>query len=328
MQDKLLKYADSRRGNKILEQALRFLHLKKVFYTKSMLTAPWGISLPQSHDSLIFHFVTSGKMVLELSSEHFVLNAGDFVIVPQGERHVIKSENGAPISNLKDLSIEVITKDFQTLEFGDGGESCELVCGHVTFEDPAAHRFLQLLPRVLKINSTYQNLSNTIHTLIKLLSEETQNPCVGGEIVISRLTDILVIKTLRAHLKSSNASKQFNLLGVRDKKIAKAIACLHEKPHKKWRLLDLAQHSGMSRTSFALTFKELVGTTPMNYLNNWRMAVARNKLLQSDERIVKIALDVGYSTEASFSRAFKSTVGISPSDYRKSLVSTKPELKF
>ena len=207
--------------------------------------------------------------------------------------------------------------DMKLFLFGGEGELCELVCGAATFDHPVAARLANLLPDYIYIRSSRSNFAGILRTLMQLLAFETSQMSIGGEAVITRLADIVVIQAIREYLSSHNELDIGWLNALRDKQIGKALALLHENPGTDWSLVTLAKSVNMSRTSFAQLFRKLVGTTPIEYLSDWRMSVAYKRLMQSSDKVLNIALDLGYKSESSFSRAFKKIKGISPGEVRK-----------
>lgn len=313
----LEKRIDTRIENDPTGQILHLLQMESVFYTRADLTHPWGIEMPPIKNSMMFHLVISGTFVAKVNSKQEILSAGDFIIVPHGEGHDIKSQTSVKTTRLEDLPIKHITERYETLSFGGEGQLCELICGAVTFDHPVAARLVNLLPDYIFIQSGKSDLANTLRTLMHLLAVETRQMSIGGEAVITRLADIVVIQAIREYLSSHNELDVGWLNALKDRRIGKALALLHENPGNDWSLVTLARNVNMSRTSFAQQFKKLVGSTPIEYLTDWRMSVAYQRLIQTNDKIMNIALDLGYKSESSFSRAFKKLKYLSPGEVRK-----------
>ncbi len=311
------KRIDTPIENDKVGQVLHLLQMKSMFYTKAQLRHPWGITMPVIPNSMMFHLVISGACTARIHSHEERLIAGDFIIIPHGQGHQIESGAGVKSTLLSDLPIIEVTERYEILDFGGGGELCELICGAVTFDHPIASRLIQILPDYIYIESSKSNLANTLRTLMQLLAMETMQMDIGGEAVITRLADIVVIQTLREYLTNNNQFQANWISALKDKRIGKALALIHQQPGHDWSLLELAEKVNMSRTSFAQKFRNLVGHTPIEYLTDWRMSVAYNRLIKTNENILNIALDLGYKSESSFSRAFKRIKDSSPSDVRK-----------
>lgn len=303
--------------NDPLSHILHLLQLKSVFYTNSYLTQPWGIEIPMIPNSMMFHFVVSGEMYADIAGRTYRLEEGDFIIVPHGRGHHIYSEGKPIIRHLEELPLVCVTERYETLEFGGNGPACELICGAVNFEHPIAERLNALLPDVLFVENNNSDLSNIIGTLLKLLSEETKSIGIGGEAVITRYADIVLIKAIREYLQTKTNIDVGWFKAMKDHRLGRIMAMMHDAPGNDWNLDSLAEYAGMSRTAFSQHFRKVVGETPIDYLTNWRMAVAYKELQSTTNSISNISMDLGYKSEASFSRAFKKVIGLPPGQVRR-----------
>jgi transcriptional regulator GlxA family with amidase domain len=152
-----------------------------------------------------------------------------------------------------------------------------------------------------------------------MLASEMAELAPGSELVVNRLADLLFIHSIRAHIGSQSEACKSGLLGaIFDRQIGVALKSMHEKVEHRWTVESLAAACGMSRSAFAVRFKELVGETPLEYLTNWRMQKASTLLNKGDRKLVEVAESVGYDSDASFSKAFKRVLGVAPTEYRRS----------
>ncbi len=143
------------------------------------------------------------------------------------------------------------------------------------------------------------------------MAEETREARPGGEAVISRLCDIVVIQAIRSWIERDPAAQTGWLGALRDPQIGTAMARIHAEPSRDWSVAALADEVAMSRSAFAARFTQLVGESAMRYVTRWRMHVALD-LLQRGRTVATTAHEVGYDSEAAFSRAFKRVMGTSP----------------
>ena len=150
---------------------------------------------------------------------------------------------------------------------------------------------------------------------LERMKEELRDPQPGGSLIAQQLAYMMLIQALRLHLVEGARSGVGWLFALADKQMSTAIACMHDDPGHRWMLQELAERAGMSRSIFALRFKETVGETPMEYLTRWRMLVAGDRLKNSDDSISVIALSLGYESESAFGKAFKREMGCSPKQY-------------
>jgi AraC-like DNA-binding protein len=134
---------------------------------------------------------------------------------------------------------------------------------------------------------------------------------------------MMLVQALRLHLEEGKAGVGW-LFALADKQMAAAITAMHADPAHPWTLQDLAERAGMSRSSFALKFKQTVGTSPMDYLTRWRMLLAGDRLAHSSDPVSVIALSLGYESESAFSTAFKRVMGCSPRQYSRGRAQASP----
>jgi AraC-like DNA-binding protein len=304
-----------------LGEALHFLRMSGTFYCRSELTAPWALALPPMKGCLSFHVVTAGRCWLEAEGdEPRRLEPGDLALVPHGEGHRLSSDPGTPAPRIDDLRHEKISERYAILRHGGGGAATGLVCGAVRFEHPAAHHLVKILPRVIHVESaTSSHLAMTdwMQSTLRLMAIEAKELRPGGETVITRLADILVIQAIRSWIERDPAAQTGWLGALQDKQVGRAIALIHREPSREWTVASLAGEVGMSRSGFAARFTELVGEPAMQYTTRWRMHVALTWLKEDDAALGEMATRLGYQSEAAFSRAFKRFMGVSPGAVRR-----------
>jgi AraC-like DNA-binding protein len=150
---------------------------------------------------------------------------------------------------------------------------------------------------------------------LERMREELRDPQPGGSLIAQQLAYMMLIQALRLHLADGARSGVGWLFALADNQMRAAITCMHDDPGHPWTLQKLAERVGMSRSIFALRFKETVGSTPMEYLTRWRMLLAGDRLKNSDDSISTIALSLGYESESAFGKAFKRVMGCSPKQY-------------
>jgi AraC-like DNA-binding protein len=140
---------------------------------------------------------------------------------------------------------------------------------------------------------------------------------VGGRNVSRAVGYMMLVQALRLHLADGARGGVGWLFALADKQMSAAITCMHDDPAHRWTIQELAERVGMSRSIFALRFKETVGATPMEYLTRWRMLLAGDRLNISDDSISVIALSLGYESESAFNKAFRRGMGCSPRQYSR-----------
>ncbi len=301
-----------------LGEALHFLRMTGTFYCRSELTAPWGLEMPAMPDCLWFHVVTAGRCWLEAGGgEPRCLQPGDFALVPHGAGHRLWTEPGVATPDVVGLPQDLLSERYSLLRYGGGGAGTTLICGVVRFDHPAAHPLLKLLPRVIHLDAADSAHADWMHSTLRLMALEARELRPGGETVITRLADILVIQALRAWMRKEPTARTGWLGALQDPQLGRALMLIHREPARAWTLASLASEVAMSRSAFAARFTERVGEPAMHYVARWRMHVALNALKEERPALGELASRLGYQSEAAFSRAFKRFIGISPGAVRR-----------
>ncbi len=298
-------------------EALRFVQMSGIFYCPSELTEPWGLELPPMENCVWFHAVTSGTCHLDVDGETRVVRAGDLAVIPHGAGHRAWGVEPAPTPPVFDLPHDYVSEQYAVLRHGGGGDRTNVVCGGIRFDSPSARRLVESLPAVIHIEASQSTRADWMRATLELMAEETQHVQPGNDAVISRLCDIVVIQAIRTWIERDPAAQTGWLGALNDEQIGTAIARIHADPGGDWSVASLADEVAMSRSAFAARFTDLVGESAMRYVTRWRMHVAVDLLQNGDANVSEVAAQVGYDSEAAFSRAFKRVIGVSPRAARK-----------
>ncbi len=301
-----------------LGEALHFLRMSGIFYCRSEVTAPWGIALPAIDGALSFHVLTSGRCWLEVDgAEPRWLLPGDFVLVPHSDGHRLLSEPGVRALRIEEIPHEEVGERYAILRQDGGGTPASLVCGAVRIDHPTAQHLLQLLPRVIHVEASRSPHTAWMESTLRLMAAEAKRLRPGGETVITRLADILVVQAIRSWIELDPAAQTGWLGALGDPSIGRALTVIHRDPAHPWTLASLAKAAGMSRSAFAARFAQLVGEPAMQYVARFRMHVAVSVLKEGNATLSELAGRLGYRSEAAFSRAFKRVMGSSPGTVRR-----------
>ena len=266
----------------------------------------------------MFHFVTAGRCRLDVKgSAALELRPGELALVPHGEGHKLASARGVPAAKLFDLYREPVSERYEILRHGGGGAATRIVCGAVRFEHPTAVHLVSLLPSVICSPAGNSPQTEWIHGTLRFMAGEASTMAPGSETIVTRLADILVIQAIRAWIASDPAAHGGWLGALQDRHIGRAMALIHREPARDWTLASLAAEVAMSRSALAARFTAKVGEPVMQYLTRWRMHLAMTRLRETDVGIGELADDLGYGSEAAFSRAFKRTLGMPPGAVRR-----------
>ena len=308
-----------------LGATLHQLQLAGTLYCRADLTAPWGIDIPALDDCMILHVVTTGRCWLEVGDDEPVLvEAGGVALVPHGAGHVMRSAPGAPATPLFDIPVETLSERSERIEHGGGGEPTQTLCVVVRFDQVAAARLVAQLPRVLRVDAWTAEDDDWLRSTLRFLAREARDLRPGGEAVLTRLADILVVQLIRRWLDTAPEPETGWLAALRDPHLGRALAALHQAPAHPWTVAELAEVAALSRSAFAARFTDVVGEPVMRYLTRWRLQLAREQLRKGDEPLVVLAERCGYRSEAAFCRAFKREFGLSPGRARREAAAAAP----
>ncbi len=300
-----------------LGEVLHLLRLSGSLYCRGELTHPWGVQVEDLDGLMVFIVVTSGRARLEIEGQPTrVLEPGTLTLIPRGIAHALRSDSCAPLTPLTEIPVERVSERYEIMRYGGGGELTQSTYGVMHFDHVSAERLLDALPPVVQIDS-WEDESGWLQSTLRLIAREARALRPGGETVITRLADVLVIQAIRSWLDTSPEAQVGWFAALRDPRIGRSLAAIHRSPEREWTVATLAQVAGLSRSGFSARFSELVGDSPLSYLTDWRMVSARQRLVRSPDPLSSIALEVGYQSEAAFSRAFKKRFGVSPGRARR-----------
>jgi AraC-like DNA-binding protein len=189
------------------------------------------------------------------------------------------------------------------------------VGGHFAFAGKHAGILLGVLPPIVHIRKESDKAA--MRWSLERMMQELRDPQPGGFLVAQQLAYLMLVQALRLHLAEGPQGGVGWLFALADTLLRAAINAMHDEPAHRWTLEDLAERAGMSRSIFALRFKQKVGASPMEYLTRWRMLLAGDKLTNTGDSISVIALSLGYESESAFSTAFKRVMGCSPRQYSR-----------
>ncbi|HEX5053299.1 MAG TPA: AraC family transcriptional regulator, partial [Planctomycetota bacterium] len=275
--------------------------------------------MPGAQHLIEYHVVKRGSCYGGLLGERTIaLGAGDVLVFPHGDAHVMSSSPnprpGKPDNQDVDRLLARASPPFPIRTGGGGEASHEVVCGFLGCDIRPFNPLIATLPRVLHVPADTANTH--LNALVALTLAESGERRAGSECMLARLSELMFIEVVRLHLQTLPPGNEGWLAGLRDPVVGRALSLLHGEPARAWTLESLAQAASVSRSALAERFRQFTGQPPMQYLAQWRMQIAAGLLAESNASVAAVAFDVGYGSEAAFSRAFKKLVGASPSAWR------------
>lgn len=316
----------------VLSDVLAAVRLKGAVFLDVDAGTPWvaetpaaeviaPVVMPDAEHIISFHLIMAGSCWAALSTGDtgppVKLTAGDVLVVPRGQQHVMSSEPGE--HGTPNLSLYRRPVD-QTLPFSirHGGESdtrTRFVCGYLGCDIRPFNPLLSALPDL--ICARPPEGGGWVGDLFHIALAERDRRRAGTETILSKLSELMFVEVVRRHIESLPEDSLGWLSGLRDRHVGEALKLIHGRPSDPWTLDGLAHEVGLSRTTFAGRFVHYVGIPPMQYLARWRMQLAARQLEIPGKNIAQVASTVGYESEAAFNRAFKKLIGTTPGGWRK-----------
>ena len=298
-----------------ISEVLDSLRLTKCCFSKATLRSPWGFEVP-ARTTAHFHYALKGDFFLTTATESHHLNSGDFVLIASGMAHALHDAPGSAISSFDALKPAAVASDAWDVRFGGSGRVAVLICGGIELGGRVAPPLIDLLPRVIVAPKPAQSGSSLRPTL-ELMGREAMARKAGGAAITNHLATVVVLQAIRGWLLTAAAAPGSWVKALTEPKLAMSISLMHRHPERRWTANKLAAEVGWSRSVFFDRFAKALGMPPNEYLTRLRMNIATTMLRDRSLGILDIAGRVGYSSEAAFSRAYKSIAGVPPSSVRR-----------
>jgi AraC-like DNA-binding protein len=282
------------------------------------------VLLPQAQHVVSYHVIRHGACWCESPGlEPLPLAAGDVLVVPHGHEYALTSQPGLrtgysaaeTLRWFEDMAAGRLP--FVVQEGGAGPERIDVVCGFLGCDALPFNPVLATLPPLLRIRLPAAGTGDRLETLLGYAVAESKGRSAGSQSVLLRIAELVFVEVLRAHLVAAGEEASGWLNGLRDPLVGQVLARLHAAPAEAWTLERLAHDVGASRTVLSDRFTQFVGLAPMLYLTRWRLQLAARRLLEPGAKVAGVAWEVGYESEAAFSRAFKRCTGVSPMTWRR-----------
>ena len=326
----------------VLSDVLRVVRLSGAVFFTADFSSPWAIEspmpdrlasavIPQAECVVLFHILVDGACEVACANHPMTtMEAGDVVVFPRGDQHVMRSHSTASATPLTSVFSPGAYDEPPQLSYGGGGRTSRFVCGYLNC-DQRFSPLVEALPTMLVVRSrddyaaiegidaggsrpttVPQGSGTWLGTTLKFTVNEARTGRPGNAAILGRLTELMFVEILREYMQRLPADQGGWLAGLNDPHIGKVLRVMHANP---------AREAAVSRSVLAQRFTDLVGETPMRYLANWRMQLAKQMMREGARNIQDVATRVGYESEAAFNRAFKRATGSPPAAWRKSALS-------
>lgn len=279
----------------VLSDILRSMRTQGSVYFCDHLEAPWSMEFKDTKTAS-FHLVRRGECWVISGERTELLGPGDLVFVEPGRDHALASHppGESPLP---------------------GAARTLLLCGYCEFSKESLTPLLDVFPSLTIVREEELLKHPWLKGTLDQLSSEYMSQQPGAELVVNKLTEVVLVELIRINFGREDQSRFVTALS--DKRIAKALQQLHSNPHKSWTLEKMAEEVGMSRAAFARRFKDLVGQPMFEYLTILRVQRARELLRDTNLPVYEIANQVGYESELAFTKTFKKHTGTTPTRFRK-----------
>jgi AraC-like DNA-binding protein len=339
----------------VLADALRVMRVAcGVFFTCKM-TAPWAVTsppaerlravlVPEAECLAHYHILVDGEpcWVALPGRPPVKMAPGDLIILPQGEAHVMASDlalEPLPVEqSLRGVAATIAAAQpgrLPAMEFGGGGPASRLVCGYLQC-DQSFNPLLGAMPQAIVVRvrdgaASVQTTGGTtelsqlvipaeaanwIETTLRYAVSEAHTDNAAGGTMLARLAELVFTEVMRRYIENVPEGEKGWLAALNDAQVSRVLKLIHGEPKRDWTVAALGREAGISRSALAERFAAMVGESPMRYLANWRMQLAKRLLRESGQNIAEVAAQVGYESEAAFNRAFRRLVGKPPAAWR------------
>ncbi|MGH6748397.1 MAG: AraC family transcriptional regulator [Methyloceanibacter sp.] len=312
----------------VLAETLREVRLTGSVFLSARFTAPFGIISPKRYDGStpmarlrhisVFHLITAGACTVEIATgERRDVSAGDLLLVPFADAHKFWNGENVEMTLADDVVHPSPLKGMWSVNHGGGGAETKMVCGFIESSEFLFAPVFRTLPPLLVDRPGDDKVSAVITSTVKEILALADTAAPGSEIILGRLMELLFIEVVRRYAARLPANATGWFAALNDPIVGRALQFVHADPARRWTVDGLARESGSSRTVLAERFNEVLGQAPIEYVTNWRMQLAAERIRNSPDSLAAIAADVGYGSLPAFNRAFKRVTGTTPGRCRE-----------
>lgn len=299
----------------LINQLLGDMHLHGVEYRRIQTGPDFGLGFEFKPGHAYFHYIAVGSAVLRCDdgSEH-VLTAGDAVFMPRGEGHALVSSQKQRVSPIDSFSAAPLSDSVagvDTCPSTHAVPSAVLFYGRMAFDLGGMQGLSKLMPSVMLARYNDAQFAGLL-PLIDSMKREVCSGRIGFAGILARLADVIAAMIVRGWVERGCDDASGLVAALRDPRLARSLLALHDDPGRDWTVDTLAAESHVSRSVFAERFQSTIGVPPLRYVTQIRMHLATRWLSVSQLPIEEVALRLGYTSQAAFSRAFKRVNGQSP----------------
>ena len=311
-----------------LSEVLREVKLNGAAFLDAQFREPWCVVargrlprllMPEATHLVHYHYVDEGSCLTrtEDGRDEASLSAGDVVVFPHGDSHLLGTDLQLAAHSIADMIRPPRRGEVARVQHGGDGAKTRLICGFLACDPELCSPILSALPPLFKVNLRASPSGEWLERSFRHSVAEAASPRAGADVILARLSEVLFVEALRCYVESLPADQRGWLAGLRDPCVGKGLKLLHGDAARAWTVDELAREVGCSRSILAARFTHYVGQPPIQYLTKWRLALAASQLRSSGTRLARVAERFGYESEAAFNRAFKREFGMPPAQWRR-----------
>ncbi|WP_421566502.1 cupin domain-containing protein [Ochrobactrum sp. EDr1-4] len=294
------------------DSVLSDMQLQSSLFVRMRAHAPWAMSFDSGGQARLIVIASGRGWFTQVGHPPVVVQQGDCLIIKQGIVGILGDDPDRTAVPCWQIADHVTG---HMVSFGGDGDACEFFSTLFTFDHAAGEPLSALLPGVVHVAMPELTAGRMVSILEQIGAEEAQDS-LGSSYVVGRLLDVLFIQAIRTWASSEGNMPEGWLAGLTHRQLAKTLHRIHADLAHSWTLDELARHAGMSRSTFAVLFKSVVGVPPLAYIATWRIYRAK-LILASGHSIATAAKLTGYGTDIALSRAFKAATGVAPGQWRR-----------
>ncbi|MCJ8140261.1 AraC family transcriptional regulator [Falsirhodobacter halotolerans] len=303
-----------------ISEFLTSLRLRGIQHHRIQTGPTFGFGFRSRPDEVFFYFMAVGTAILRLEdgSEHR-LGPGDAAFLPRGSGHSLLSGTGVPVTDIDRFDGATLgdgVRNIDTCPSSAPEPGAVLFRGRMTMDLGGVHGLGPLMPPIIHV-AAQERRAPDLTPILQTMKAEICAGSVGFAGILARLADVAAAMTIRAWVERGCDDASGLIAALRDPKLSRAILALHRDPGRNWTVADLAAECNVSRSTFASRFHETIAMTPLRYAAEVKMNLARQWLTQDRMAIDTVADRLGYTSHASFSRAFKRVTGHPPGASRR-----------
>lgn len=313
--------AETRRTQPIdpISELLTGMRLRGASYGRIRLSPPFGMRFPPAPEAR-FHFIAQGHLFLRSpDGEMRELSRGDAVLLPRGDEHALVSAYGVPVRDISSFDAAQLCPNVCAIQ-----ECDETTCrtldalvftGRMEFELDTLHPLTGLMPAIMSVGALLDQQPE-IMPLLSAMEREAATERAGSVTILARLAEVVAASIVRGWVEYGCGHASGWIDALRDPKLGRVIAALHQDPGRAWTIAEMAAEMGSSRSVFAKRFVEVTGVTPQRYVTALRMRLAEQWFRRDNVPVDKVARTLGFGSQAAFARAFKRITGEPPGKTR------------